>query len=164
MTTQQKNKSSASSVDTKEFDFPETVYVRDIENKVFQTIVYQCLSSIKGIFLLDGGLFDNLLEKGGIERAKGVLVDQDNQKQTVNVKIEVNIKYGIPIPQKAEEIQTKISEEINRLTALHVSCVHVIFKGVLMKEPEKKLLEDKSGEKPFLVEESLEEEFAGEFS
>ncbi len=164
MKTQQKTSSKSSSVDTKEFELPETAYVHDVENKVFQTIVLQCLLNIKGVYLLHDTIFDSLLEKGGIDRSKGVLVEQDNQKQTVNVKIEVNIKYGIPIPEKAEEIQTKISEEITRLTSLHVSCVHVIFKGVLLKEPEKKLIEDKSAAKSFLVEESLEDEYTGEFS
>ena len=35
-------------VDTKEFELPETVFIRDIENKVFQSIVLQCLAQIDG--------------------------------------------------------------------------------------------------------------------
>ena len=30
-------------IDTKELELPETVFIRDIESKVFQSIVLQCL-------------------------------------------------------------------------------------------------------------------------
>ncbi len=48
-------------IDTKEFELPETLYIRDIDSGVFQTLVLQCLSGIKGISLLDGTLLENLL-------------------------------------------------------------------------------------------------------
>jgi len=41
-------------VDTKEFEIPETVFIRDIENKVFQSIILQCLAEIEGISLIEG--------------------------------------------------------------------------------------------------------------
>ncbi len=168
MVVETKKEEKLSSVDTKEFEFAETTYVRDIENRVFQAIVLQCLADIKGITLLDESLFDQLLVKGGLERARGVSVEQDNQKQTVSVRVEINICYGIPIPKKAEEIQTKIAEEINRLTALHVSCVHVIFKNVIPGDPNKKMLDHKQPEsepekEAYLLEDSFDEEYSSEY-
>jgi uncharacterized alkaline shock family protein YloU len=162
----QKNADNLPTLNKKELENAETVYIRDIENRVFQVIVLQCLSGIKDISLLDGSIIDHLLERGGIERARGISVEQESKNQTVSVRVEVNIRYGVPIPQKAEEIQTKISEEITRLTALHVSSVHVIFKSVLLKDPSEYQEEsNKAKEKaPFVVDESFEEEFAGEFS
>lgn len=118
-------------VDTKEFDFPETLYVRDIENRVFQGIVLQCLSDIDGISLVEGNFIDKLLDRGPSENVKGITAEQDNKNQSVNIKIEINIGYGIPIPEKAEEIQAKVSDEITRLTGLHVSSVHVVFKNII---------------------------------
>ena len=47
------------------------------------------------------------------------------------MRVEVNVAYGVSIPEKAEEIQTKIAQEINRLTGLRVSQVHVIFKDLM---------------------------------
>ncbi|MFT5318718.1 MAG: hypothetical protein ACI8RA_001986, partial [Chlamydiales bacterium] len=41
-------------VDTKELEVPDTVFVRDIENRVFQAIILQGLSKIEGISLLEG--------------------------------------------------------------------------------------------------------------
>ena len=114
-------------VDTQEFDLPETLFVRDIDNKVFQGIVYQCLSKIDGISLVEGNFINNILALEGI---RGVQAEQDNKHQCVSITIEVNIGFGVSIPAKAEEIQSKVTEEITRMTGLHVSMVHVIFKGI----------------------------------
>lgn len=121
-------------MDTKELDLPDTIFIRDIESRVFQAITIQCLSGIQGISLLEGTFFDNLLGREGVERVKGVHVEQDLKNHSVNIKVELNIIYGISIPEKAEEIQNKLVKEITRLTGLHVACVHVVFKNLLHSE------------------------------
>ena len=132
-------------MDTKEIELPETTYVRDIESRVLQAIALQCMAKIEGINLLGGNLIDNLLGREGLDRIKGVHVEQDQKKHSVYIRVEVNIKYGISIPEKAEEIQRKIVEEICQMTGLHVSCVHVIFKNLLIdfpKPPPEPLIEE----------------------
>ena len=57
---------------------------------------------------------------------------------------EVNVEYGLPLPEKAEEIQTKISHEISRLTGLHVSTIHVVFKNLIIPGPEVEQVEEPS--------------------
>lgn len=119
--------------DTKEFELPETVFIRDIENKVFQSIVLHCLSQIEGISLVEGNFIDHLLGRSS-EGVKGIYADQDEKSQAVNIKVEVNILFGISIPEKAEEIQSKVAEEITKTTGLHVGSVHVVFKNVISAE------------------------------
>jgi uncharacterized alkaline shock family protein YloU len=65
---------------------------------------------------------------------KGISVDQDEKTRTVHVKVEVKVAYGVSIPEKSEEIQTKIAKEISRLTGLHVGRVHVVFKDLILDE------------------------------
>lgn len=120
-------------VDTKEFELPETVFIRDIEDKVFQSIVLQCLSQIDGISLVEGNFIDHLLGRSS-EGLKGIHAEQDDKNQSVNIKVEVNIHFGISIPKKAEEIQTKIADEVTKLTGLHVASVHIVFKNVITPE------------------------------
>lgn len=122
-------------LDTKEIDIPETIYIRDIETRVFQSITIKCLSSIDGIALLEGTLMDNLLGREGLERIKGIYVEQDPKNRAVSIKVELNIYYGISLPEKSEEIQETIVKEITRLTGLHVSSVHVVFKNLLLERP-----------------------------
>lgn len=133
-------KVDAIKVDTKEFELPETVFIRDIENKVFQGIALQVLSQIEGISLVEGNFIDSIFSRGASEGVKGIYAEQDNKSHCVSIKIEVNICYGVSIPEKAEEIQTKIAEEITKLTGLHVSFVHVVFKNVIPPEQAKKLI------------------------
>ena len=121
-------------IDTKELELPETVFIRDIESKVFQSIVLQALSQIEGVETLEGNLFDSLLGDG-LDGVKGIHVDQDQKNHSVNVRIEINVAYGICIPEKSEEIQNKILQDISRLTSLHVGAVHVIFKNLISPKP-----------------------------
>jgi uncharacterized alkaline shock family protein YloU len=151
-------------VDTKEFELPETVFIRDIENKVFQSIVLQCLSQIEGISLVEGNFIDHLLGRNAVEGVKGIYAEQDNKNRAVNIKVEVNICYGIPIPDKAEEIQTKIAEEITKLTGLHVASVHVVFKNVISPEQAEKLSQQNSTQGPSpLLGSNLGDEYSDEF-
>jgi uncharacterized alkaline shock family protein YloU len=149
--------------DTKELELPETEYIRDVENRVFQTIVLQVVSDTEGVNLIEGSLFDNLLGRDTLERVKSVQVEQDSKQQSLNVKLEVNIDYGIPIPEKASEIQSRVSEEITRLTGLHVSSVHVIFKNVTLSDATKKKLGFTVTQKP-LITSVLNEKANNEYS
>ncbi len=117
-------------MDAKEIELPSTIFVRDIETRVLQGIVLQSLAKIKGISLLEGNLLDTLLGRE-LERVKGIFVVQDQKKHSVDVRVEINVMYGVSIPEKSEEIQAKVSEEISLWTGLHVASVHVVFKDLL---------------------------------
>lgn len=117
-------------LDTRELDFPETVFVRDIENKVFQALAVKAIEAIEGVHLLEANLIGNFLNMGQVDQHKGIYVEQDSKNHSVSIKVELSIAYGYSLPEKAIEIQTKISEEIVKYTELHVSSVHVVFKSL----------------------------------
>ena len=121
-------------MDAREIELPETVFIRDIETRVFQGIALQCLAKIEGIGLIEGNLFDSLLGRD-LERIKGIHVEQDQKKHSVDVRVEINILYGVSIPEKAEEVQTRLAEEISQWSGLHVASVHVIFKDLIPPQP-----------------------------
>lgn len=152
-------------LETKEVEFAETLFIRDVENKVFQGIVLQCLAGIEGITLVEGNFIDSLFNRGTPEGIKGIHAEQDSKNQTVSVKIEVNICYGEPIPEKADEIQNKVAEEITKLTGLHVSCVHVVFKNVVTEEHSAKYLAalKRASEAVAMKEQYVEEEYSEDF-
>lgn len=118
-------------IDKKEMDLPDTIFIWDIETKVFQSIITQCLAKIEGVALLEGSFIDNLLGRDVNDGVKGIHVEQDQKHHSIQVKMEVTVAYGVTIPQKAEEIQEKVAEEISQLTGLHVGTVHVIFKNLI---------------------------------
>lgn len=134
----EKNKSTEiKKVDTKEFELPETLFIRDIDNKVFQGIVLECLSQIEGVALVENTFIDNIFGRSTFDGLRAIQAEQDNKNHSVGIKLEVNIFYGVPIPEKADEIQTKIAEKITLLTGLHVSAVHVVFKNIMTIDPKK---------------------------
>lgn len=123
-------------VDTKEFEIPETLFVRDIENQVFQGIVLQTLKKIPGVSLVEDNFIETLLGKNPVTTSyRGIHAEQDPKSNTIRIRIELNIHYGTSIPEKAEEIQTQVAEEITRLTGLHVSQVHLVFKNIVQDSP-----------------------------
>lgn len=124
-------------MDKKEVELPDTVFIRDIETRVFQAICLQTIAQIEGIGLLEGNLIDTLLGRD-LERIKGIHVAQDQKQHSVDVRVEINIQYGISIPEKAEEIQLKLAEQISLWTGVHVATVHVIFKNLILPHMEEK--------------------------
>lgn len=137
----QNKKHEYAKIDKKEFEIPTTTFVRDIEDRVFQGIVLHCLSKIEGIALVEGNFIDNILGRSSLEGIKGIHTAQDNKHQCVTIRVEVNVCYGVSIPKKAEEIQSKIAEEITKLTGLHVATVHVVFRNVVPSLQNKKTTE-----------------------
>jgi len=128
-----------------EFEYPETIFVRDIDNKVFQHLVVRVISAIGGVTLSEGNLIDNLLQIANPDGISGVIITQDSKNHSVAVRVELNVAYGISIPDKAEEVQARISEEVTRYTGLHVSEVHVVVKDILLPNEGK---EARSGNHP----------------
>ena len=141
-------------LDPQEFDFPETTFSRDIENRVFQGIILKILSQITGIGLLEGAFLESLI--GRLDKIKGIGIEQDAKTHSVHIKIEVSIQYGVNIPQKADEIQNAVVEEITRMTGVRVSEIHIVFKELRQEEPfEAKI--------PVDVENRFSGEFENEF-
>lgn len=126
-------------IDPNELKLPDTVFIRDIESRVFQAVVIRCLAKVEGVSLLEGNLIDDLLGREGDERVKGIHVEQDQKNHSVSIKVEINMSHGMSIPEKSEEIQTTISKEVTSLTGLHVACVHIVFKSLISEpRPEEK--------------------------
>jgi uncharacterized alkaline shock family protein YloU len=125
--------------DAKEFEFLETSFIRDIDTHLLQGIVLQCLETIPGIAVIEGNFIDSIFGRTGAEKSASIIAEQDSKNHAVSIKVEVNIAYGISVPEKAEEIQSKIVEEITRLTGLHVANVHVVFRGLIPLEKKKKV-------------------------
>ena len=90
----------------------------------------QVLAKIEGISLIEGNLFDSLLGRD-LERVKGIHVEQQQKGKAVDIRVEINIVYGIPIPEKSEEIQSKLVEEVTLWTGLRIGSIHVIFKELI---------------------------------
>jgi len=153
-------KTEKGQLDPREFELPETVYSLDIEDQVLHGIVIKTLSKIPRIGLLEGSFLDNLM--GRLDRVKGISTEQDPTSAAVKIHIAVKVHYGVNIPQKAEEIQSAIVEDITKLTGMRVAEVYVIFKDLITEEKTSTL--EQIAPTPEGVDRALEEELENEFS
>jgi uncharacterized alkaline shock family protein YloU len=124
----------AEKLDRREFDFPETHYLSNIDNKVFQNIVANAVQEIEGVSLYGGKLFGQLLLRERRENARSIRISQNEASHSVEVIVEVTIAYGLSIPTVAEELQNKIAERIIEMTGLHVSSIEVIFRDIVSRD------------------------------
>jgi len=124
-------KNALKNIDVKEVELPTTEFIFDIESKVLQSFCFQVIKKTQGVYPIEGGIIENLL---GYEHLKGISVQQDSKAHAVIIKLEVAVEYGVCLPQKAEELQTRIVEEISEFTGLHVGSCHVIFKTLVTHE------------------------------
>ncbi len=129
-------------------DMQPTIFLTDIETKVFQAIAFQTLKEIGSIELIEGSIFDSLLGGEEGEKMKGIHVECDETRPIVNLKIEVNILYGICIPDKSLEIEQKIKERITELTGFHVGLIHVTFKNIIFPKSLEELIEKAESHSP----------------
>ena len=115
-------------VDTKELEAAETVYIRDIENRVFQTIVLQTLSKIEGINLLEGNFLDSILKKTTQDYLKGIQAEQNSKNNMLHINKEkllvvdglsdfIVVDSGdvlLILPRKKEQDVKKILNEVRQ--------------------------------------------------
>lgn len=94
-------------VDTGEFELPETVFVRNIDDRVFQSIVVQCLSKIDGVALAEGTFIDTLFNRASPDNIKGVYAEQDNKNHWSGSKLSSTSDTACRSPAKLKKCRPK---------------------------------------------------------
>ena len=142
-------------VDPEELELPETVFSRDISNKVFQDIVAKTISRFPEVSLKEETFFDQVIPL--TEKHRGIIATQDPATKSIKVSIELSVAYGTNIPQKAEEIQSAVVEDLSRMTGLHVAEVHIVFKNIIRDT------QLSTPDQPNIMGKTVQEEFEHEF-
>jgi len=119
-------------------------YIQDIESKVFQAITYQVLKEIASIELVEGSILDSFLGVEGAEKIKAIHVELDETNPFVSFKIDLNILYGVSIPEKSEEIQNKVKVKVEELTGYQIGFIHLVFKNIVFPQSLDSMIEKAS--------------------
>lgn len=131
-------------------------YIQDIEAKVFQAIAYQVLKEIVSVELSQGSLFDSFLGVEGSEKIKAIHVELEDSNPIVSFKIDLNILYGVAIPEKSEEIQIKIQTKVESLTGYKIGFIHLVFKNILFPQSLDEMIKNANSDR--FHEEKIDEE------
>lgn len=124
--------------------------------EVVATIAGLAATEVEGVASMtsqSGGLAEMFSRKNSRNFTKGVRIDLDNNRVTVDITIVV--EYGSPVPDVARSIQENVKKAIETMSGLEVHAVDVHVSGVSFEreqranaeldEQRRKMLE-KSGE------------------
>lgn len=120
-----------SGFDARELQMPDTEFIRDIEDSVIQDIILYAVSSIHGIALVTSKRRSSFWRS---QDSSSIEVTQDLKNKSLGIVVYVQIAVSESIPEKSEEIQSKIVKIVTRATGLYVSSVRVVFKAVIIDD------------------------------
>ena len=103
-----------------------------IHDGVIATLTRRAALAVEGVSRLAGNaLVDNLAEIVGSRRmqarAIAISVNENNQ---VTIEIKLNLKTGYTIPEVAENVQKAVIAEVEKITGMTVTTVHVLIKDI----------------------------------
>lgn len=100
-----------------------------IASDVVAVIAGLAATEVDGVFAMAGNITNELIGKLGKKNlSKGVKVQME--AGVVHVDMMIHVRYGYNIPKVSEQVQDRVSQQIETMTGLHVSEVNVRVAGV----------------------------------
>ena len=103
-----------------------------IADEVVAEIVGLAAIEVDGVAAMGDDITSDIMSKVGIKNlAKGVKIDIEDMKVSVEVKL--TVEYGYNIPATCAKVQEKIKNTVENMTGLTVTDVDVRITGVGVK-------------------------------
>lgn len=99
-------------------------------DEVLRTMVNLALSEIEGVVGTEARGTGGLLGRKNLSHITGINV----QEQRINIDLAIIVKYGLPLREKAREVQQKVGATISSMTGLEVDSVNVVVAGLELDE------------------------------
>ena len=104
-----------------------------IADEVVAIIAGLAATEVEGVSSMAGNITNELIGKFGMKNlSKGVKVTMEDG--LVHVDIMLNVKYGYSIRNVSEQVQNRVSQQIETMTGLVVPEVNVRVAGVNLSE------------------------------
>lgn len=108
----------------------------NISEDVIGIIAGLAASEVDGIAGMTLGFVDGINQILGSNKkySKGVKIDLDGKKVTIDLF--VNVKYGVKIPDVAWAAQTAVKNSVETMTGLEVVAVNINVQGITFEKEE----------------------------
>ena len=104
-----------------------------IADEVVSVISGIAIKDIEGVVKTAAGFAGGISEAFGKKNiGKGIKAEINEKK--VKIDVSIIVKYGFKIPEVAGKIQEKITQDVENMTVLKVTCVNVRVQGVVREE------------------------------
>ena len=108
-----------------------------IASDVVAAIAALAATEIDGVYSMAGNITNELIGKLGMKNlSKGVKILMEGGIVRVDMMVVVN--YGYSIPEISEQVQERVSQQIEKMTGVSVSEVNVRSEGGKLEENELK--------------------------
>jgi uncharacterized alkaline shock family protein YloU len=98
-----------------------------IHENVIASIVRRAACGVNGVVRLAGStLVDNIAEIIGSRKIGDRAINVNINGDCVAIEVKINIAYGAHVPTVASNVQSTVSEEVEKMTGMTVSAVNVI--------------------------------------
>ncbi len=101
-----------------------------IHKKVIADIAAAALSEIEGVTLSLRSWRNRLMEFVGRKELAGINVQIDKNSQ-VSLELKVYIRYGINIPDMAQQVQETVRRAVEKTTDINLKEVNVNIQGIV---------------------------------
>ncbi len=108
----------------------------NISEDVIGIIAGLAASEVEGIAGMTLGFVDGINQILGSNKkySKGVKIDLDGKKVTIDLY--VNVKYGVRIPDIAWAAQNAVKDSVENMTGLEVTSVNINVQGITFEKKE----------------------------
>ena len=104
-----------------------------IADEVVAIIAALAATEVEGVASMAGNITNELISRLGMKNlSKGVKILMEGGIVRVDMMVVVN--YGYSIPEVSEQVQERVSQQIENMTGLSVSEVNVRIAGVKLEE------------------------------
>lgn len=104
------------------------------DDKVIEKIAGLATQEVDGVQPLSGGLIGDLADKIKGSGDKTIGIDAEVGKKQVALDINVVCRYGIDVPKAFEQVVTKASDAVKKMTGLDVIEVNMNVENILNEE------------------------------
>ena len=103
-----------------------------IHESVLASLARRAAISVDGVSRLAGSsLVDNLAEIVGSRRMQSrAITIAVNELNQITIEIKLNLKVGYTIPEVAENVQKSVIAEVEKVTGMTVTTVHVLVHDI----------------------------------
>jgi uncharacterized alkaline shock family protein YloU len=105
-----------------------------IAEEVIASIAGLAALGVEGLSKMKGGVGEGFA--GIFGKHKGV--ETELTDDSVKVKLRIAVRYGYPIHEVAQNVQRKVTEEVENMTGLKVSGVDIYVQKLQLPEEEEK--------------------------
>lgn len=100
-----------------------------VHKKVLADIISEVLNGMEDVSLVSETFVQKLTKYFGKEEIHGIEVKFDDNFG-VNIDVKVNIRFGVHIPEIAQDIQEKIKSAIHQVVDIQLKSININIEGI----------------------------------